>query len=169
MKINNIKDVAIYTDGACLGNPGPGGYGVILKYNKNRKELSGGYRITTNNRMELMAAINGLAALKSKCNVKLYSDSKYLTDAISEGWAKNWKANGWMRNKKKVALNSDLWHELLKLCEKHKVEFVWIRGHAGNIENERCDKLAINAAKGSDLNMDENFERNEQLSMFDLN
>lgn len=159
----------IYTDGSCLGNPGPGGYGIILAYNKNRKELSGGYRITTNNRMELQAAIKGLSSLKSKCNVTLYSDSKYLIDAISNGWAQNWKANGWMRNRKEIALNSDLWDTLLKLCDQHQVEFIWVKGHAGNKENERCDNLAFNAAKRLDLPSDENYEKKEQLSLFDLN
>lgn len=159
----------IYTDGSCLGNPGPGGYGIILEYNKNRKELSGGYRITTNNRMELLAAIKGLSSLKSKCNVTLYSDSKYLIDAMTNGWVRNWKANGWMRNKKEIALNSDLWDTLLKLCDQHQVEFIWVKGHAGNKENERCDTLAFNAAKRLDLDSDENYEKKEQVSLFDLN
>lgn len=168
MNSNTIKSVTMYTDGSCLGNPGPGGYGIILKYNKNRKELSGGYRITTNNRMELRAAIKGLSSLKSKCNVTLYSDSKYLIDAISNGWAQNWKANGWMRNKKEIALNSDLWDTLLKLCDQHQVEFIWVKGHAGNKENERCDTLAFNAAQRLDLHSDENYERKEQVSLFDF-
>ena len=123
-----MKSVSIYTDGACLGNPGPGGYGIILVYAQNRKELSGGYRLTTNNRMELMAAIQGLAALKEPCQVQLYSDSKYLVEAMEKGWARRWQANNWYRNKKEKAANQDLWQELLNLCQKHTVSFVWIQG-----------------------------------------
>lgn len=138
-----LKRVEIFTDGACSGNPGPGGYGVVLKYGTARKELSGGEEQTTNNRMELTAAIVGLEALKEKCAVMLYSDSKYLIDAIKLGWAEKWRENGWMRNKKDVALNSDLWEKLLDLVEFHQVELVWVKGHAGHPENERCDALAV--------------------------
>lgn len=154
-----LKQVVIYTDGACLGNPGPGGYGVILLYGKHRKELSGGFRLTTNNRMEIMAAIVGLSALKERCKVTVYTDSQYLADAMMQGWAKRWKSNGWRRNKKERALNSDLWDKLLNLCEQHDVEFVWIRGHNGNPENERCDKLSMQAAEQKNLPPDIGYER----------
>jgi len=145
------KEVMIYTDGACSGNPGPGGYGVVLVYNGHRKELSGGFKNTTNNRMEIMAAIKGLEALKTPCKVVLTSDSKYLIDAIEKGWVNKWKANGWMRNKTDKALNVDLWKRLLELMEIHDVEFKWIKGHAGHPENERCDQLAVAALKAADL------------------
>ncbi len=138
-----LKKVEIFTDGACSGNPGPGGYGVVLRYNGNEKELSGGDSQTTNNRMELTAAIVGLEALKERCFVTLYSDSKYLIDAINCGWAVRWRENGWMRTKKDAAQNPDLWDRLLNLLEKHQVEFVWVKGHAGHPENERCDRLAV--------------------------
>ncbi|MHB1420885.1 MAG: ribonuclease HI [Bacillota bacterium] len=146
-----LKDVIIYTDGACSGNPGPGGYGVVLLYQGRRKELSGGEKDTTNNRMELTACIKGLEALKQKCHVIVYSDSRYLVDAINQGWARKWKYNGWMRNKSEPALNPDLWERLLKLCDKHTVEFNWVKGHAGNLENNRCDQLATEAIKGLEL------------------
>lgn len=138
-----MKKVEIYTDGACSGNPGPGGYGVILKYNENVKELSGGASNTTNNRMEMTAVISALEALKEPCNVDLYSDSKYIIDAITKGWAKKWQANNWIKSDKKKALNSDLWEKLLCLLEKHDVNFIWVKGHAGHPENERCDQLAV--------------------------
>ena len=137
------KQVEIFTDGACSGNPGPGGYGVILRYKGVSKELSGGEEQTTNNRMELTAVITGLSALKEPCAVTLYSDSKYIIDAIQKGWAKKWRAIGWMRNAKDPALNPDLWEKLLDLLEKHEVTFVWVKGHAGHPENERCDQLAV--------------------------
>lgn len=140
---DNIKHVQIYTDGACSGNPGPGGYGVILRYNDKCKELSGGESHTTNNRMELTAVIEGLSALKEPCDVILYSDSKYIIDAVEKGWARKWKQNGWMRNQKEPALNPDLWDMLLTLLQKHKVKFSWVKGHAGHPENERCDTLAV--------------------------
>ena len=141
-----IKHVDIFTDGACSGNPGPGGYGVILRYKGINKELSGGEPNTTNNRMELTAVITGLAALKEPCEVTLYSDSRYIIDAIQKGWAKKWQANHWMRNAKEPALNSDLWEQLLGLLERHQVTFVWVKGHAGHPENERCDQLAVQAS-----------------------
>ncbi|MBQ7097769.1 MAG: ribonuclease HI [Clostridia bacterium] len=141
--MSELKVVEIYTDGACSGNPGPGGYGVVLKFGSARKELSGGEAETTNNRMELMAAIVGLEALNQPCKVKLYSDSKYLIDAIRLGWAVKWRENGWMRNKKDPALNPDLWEKILNLLDKHEVELIWVKGHAGNPENERCDKMAV--------------------------
>ncbi len=140
------KHVDIYTDGACSGNPGPGGYGVILNYKGTRRELSGGEAATTNNRMELKAVITGLEALKEPCEVTLYSDSKYIIDAIQQRWVYKWKANGWMRNKKDPALNPDLWQRLLEQLERHQVNFVWVKGHAGHPENERCDALAVAAA-----------------------
>lgn len=137
-----MKKVEIYTDGACSGNPGPGGYGAVLIFGTHRKEISGGEPQTTNNRMEIMGVIKGLKMLKEPCEVSLYSDSRYVVDAIEKGWATRWQKNGWMRNKKEPALNSDLWIELLELLRKHKVTFHWIKGHAGHSENERCDELA---------------------------
>ena len=137
-----MKEVLIYTDGACVGNPGPGGYGAIIIYNRSRKEISGGEAQTTNNRMEMMGAIAALEALKEPCKVKLYSDSRYVVDGIGKGWAKRWQANGWRRNKKDPALNVDLWQRLLTVLEKHDAAFLWVKGHAGNPENERCDTLA---------------------------
>jgi len=155
------QEVIIYTDGACLENPGgPGGYGVVLSYSKHRKELSGGFYFTTNNRMEMMAAIIGLESLQRPCQVKLYSDSRYLVDAITKGWAKRWRNNNWWRNKEKKALNPDLWARLLDLCDKHQVEFTWIKGHAGHTENECCDKLATSAAKQDELPKDEGYVPN---------
>jgi len=139
----NLKKVDIYTDGACSGNPGPGGYGTILRYNGQEKELSGGEANTTNNRMELMAVIAGLEALKEPCAVTLYSDSKYVVDALKLGWAQKWRANGWTRGKNQPALNPDLWERLLQLYGKHQVALVWVKGHAGHPENERCDRLAV--------------------------
>lgn len=141
--MQNMKHVDIFTDGACSGNPGPGGYGVILRYKGVNKELSGGEPNTTNNRMELTAVITGLAALKEPCEVTLYSDSRYIIDAIQKGWVKKWQANHWMRNAKEPALNADLWEQLLGLLERHPVTFVWVKGHAGHPENERCDQLAV--------------------------
>jgi len=146
-----MKEVTIYSDGACSGNPGPGGYGVILSFNGVKKELSGGFRHTTNNRMELMGAIVGLEALKEKCSVTMVTDSRYIVDGIEKGWAKRWRANGWMRNKKEPAINPDLWERLLAGIEKHMVNFRWVRGHNGHPENERCDALAVAAAARSDL------------------
>lgn len=153
-----MKQVVLYTDGGCINNPGPGGYGVVLLYNSHRRELSGGFRKTTNNRMELYAAIAGLQTLKEPCNVTLYSDSQYLVNAIEKGWARRWRSNGWMRNRKEKAVNPDLWEELLELCKRHTVHFEWLRGHAGQSENERCDELASAAARSSDLDVDEGYE-----------
>jgi ribonuclease HI len=157
--MSEIKKVTIYTDGACIGNPGPGGYGTVLLYGGHRKELSGGFRLTTNNRMEILAAIVGLEALKDRCAVKLYSDSQYLVDAMMKGWAARWRANNWYRNKKERAVNPDLWARLLDLGERHEVEFAWVKGHAGNTENERCDRLAWQAANGANLPIDLGYER----------
>ncbi len=142
-----MKQVEIFTDGACSGNPGPGGWGTILRYGETEKELSGGEAETTNNRMELTAAIMGLSALKEPCGVTLYSDSKYLIDAITLGWVYKWRENGWKRNKKEAAQNVDLWEELLPLLDKHEVTFVWVKGHDGHAENERCDALAVAQSK----------------------
>ncbi len=153
-----MKQVTIYTDGACHGNPGPGGYGVVMLYGVHRKELSGGYRKTTNNRMELMAAIAALESLKEDCSVVLYSDSRYVVASYSSGAARRWKANGWMRDRKNKALNPDLWGRLLDACERHRVEMVWVEGHAGNVENERCDQLSVQAARGRQLEIDEVYE-----------
>ena len=150
--------VTIHTDGACIGNPGPGGYGVVLQCGEHRKELSGGYRLTTNNRMELMGPIKALQALKESRCVTLYSDSRYVVDAIEKGWAERWRANGWKRNKKERAINPDLWRQLLTLCAEHEIEFRWVRGHAGNPDNERCDQLATQAARRKDLPIDEGYE-----------
>lgn len=136
-------DVTIYTDGACSGNPGPGGYGAILMYGTHKKELSGGAANTTNNRMELMGVITALKALKRPCTVQLYTDSQYVVNAIEKGWAEKWRANGWMRNKKEKAMNPDLWQELLELLNQHKVTFHWVKGHAENPYNNRCDELAV--------------------------
>lgn len=152
------KTITIHTDGACLGNPGPGGYGAVLEYEGTRRELSGGFRLTTNNRMELLAAIKALEALKEPCRVTLYSDSQYVVDAVEKGWARRWQANDWKRNKKEAAINPDLWERLLQLTEKHEVTFRWVRGHAGNVENERCDRLAVEAANGRDLEVDSVYE-----------
>ena len=142
-----MKTVDIFTDGACSGNPGPGGWGAVLRYNGHEKELSGGEAETTNNRMELCAVIFALEALREPCEVNLYSESQYVCNALTQGWAKKWRANGWMRNKKEKALNPDLWERLLDLCEKHTVHVNWVKGHAGHPENERCDRLAVAAAK----------------------
>ncbi|HIS24845.1 MAG TPA: ribonuclease HI [Candidatus Faeciplasma gallinarum] len=141
------KTVYIYTDGACSGNPGVGGWAAILIYNEFRKEMSGADAMTTNNRMELSAVINGLKALKEPCRVILTTDSKYVCDAVTKGWAKSWQKRGWIKSDKKPALNSDLWQELLDLLKIHDVEFKWVKGHAGHPENERCDELAVSAYK----------------------
>ena len=135
--------VEVFTDGACSGNPGPGGWGVVLRYGEHEKELSGGEVNTTNNRMELTAAIEGLAALKESCRVMLVTDSKYVADGIEKGWAESWRKNGWRKADKKPALNVDLWEQLLDLLDKHTVNIKWVKGHAGHPENERCDKLAV--------------------------
>jgi ribonuclease HI len=152
------KHVIIYTDGACIDNPGPGGYGVVLLYGQKRRELTGGYRRTTNNRMELMAAIAGLQALKMPCRVTIFSDSQYLVNGMTQGWAERWRANGWRTSKTKKAANPDLWGQLLDLCDQHDVEFAWVRGHMGDRENERCDYLSIQAAGQANLPTDDGFD-----------
>ncbi|MBR3908805.1 MAG: ribonuclease HI [Clostridia bacterium] len=138
-----MKFVELFTDGACSGNPGPGGWGAVLRYNGREKELSGGEKETTNNRMELTAAIMGLAALKEPCEVRLVTDSKYVADGITKGWAESWRKNNWRKADKKPALNPDLWERLLDLVNTHKVTIEWVKGHAGHPENERCDRLAV--------------------------
>ena len=164
------KAVTIYTDGACLGNPGPGGYGAVVLAEDQRHELSGGFRRTTNNRMELMAAIEALKALKEPGDVLLHSDSQYLVKAMEQGWAQRWRANGWMRTARERAVNPDLWKQLLDLFEQHQVRFAWVQGHAGNPENERCDRLSVQAARAKHLAIDEAFEQStaHAPSLFDL-
>ena len=141
------KTVQLFTDGACSGNPGPGGWGAILRFGEHEKELSGGAENTTNNRMELTAVIEGLLALKTPCIVELTTDSRYVADGLSKGWAQSWKQNGWRKADKKPALNPDLWDELLRLAEIHTLKINWIKGHAGHGENERCDALAVAQSK----------------------
>ncbi len=140
-----MKKVELFTDGACSGNPGPGGWGAVLRFHGKEKELSGGDPQTTNNRMELTAVIEGLAALKEPCEVTLTSDSKYVLDALLKGWVYSWKKNGWKKADKKPALNVDLWERLLELLEVHRVDYRWVHGHQGHPENERCDALAVAA------------------------
>ena len=142
-----MKTVTIYTDGACSGNPGPGGWGAILEYMGHEKELSGGEQNTTNNRMELTAVIKALQALKEPCTVELYSDSKYVLDALQKGWALSWRKKGWIKSDKKPALNPDLWETLLNLVEMHDVRYHWVKGHASNPKNNRCDELAVSQWK----------------------
>ena len=163
--------VTVYTDGACIGNPGRGGYGVVVLQGNSRREVSGGFRRTTNNRMELMAAIVGLELLAPRSTVMLYTDSKYLEAPINRGWAKKWRTNGW-RTKKGRRTNYDLWEHLIYLCNKHNVKFLWVRGHAGNRDNERCDFLAMLAANADSLPIDRGYEQpaplvppTEQLSL----
>lgn len=150
-----LKEVVIYTDGACNPNPGVGGYGIVLIYGSHRKELSGGFHLTTNNRMELLAAIVALEKLKEPCKVQLYSDSKYLVDSITLGWVNRWKNKNWRKIK-----NPDLWERLLEQCKKHQIDFLWVKGHSGNIENERCDELAVQACTSENLIQDEFYENN---------
>lgn len=147
--------ITIFTDGACSGNPGPGGYGVILRDEQgNERELSEGFRKTTNNRMELRGVIEGLEALKMPCDVKIYCDSQYVVKAIEERWLTNWIKRGWKKADKSPVMNVDLWKRLMPMLEKHKVKFIWTRGHSGHPENERCDVLAVAASRSSDLKDD---------------
>ena len=141
-----MKQIEIYTDGACRGNPGPGGYGAVLKYRRHRKEISGGFRETTNNRMEIFAAIAALEQLIEPCEITLYSDSRYLVDAVSKRWLANWKRRGWIKADKQPVLNVDLWRRLEAAMAPHRLKFVWVRGHAGHPYNERCDRLATAVA-----------------------
>ncbi len=154
-----MKKVQIYTDGACTGNPGKGGYGAVLIYNGAQKEISRGFRKTTNNRMELMAAIEALKLLKEPCEVDLYSDSRYLTDAINQGWLVNWQKNGWRKSDKKSVLNIDLWKKIIELAEIHNINFIWVKGHAGNEFNEICDRLAVTAYTDEPTDIDEIYEK----------
>lgn len=146
-----MKQIEIYTDGACRGNPGPGGYGAVLKYRRHRKEISGGFRETTNNRMEIFAAIAALEQLIEPCEITLYSDSRYLVDAVSKRWLANWKRRGWIKADKQPVLNVDLWRRLEEAMAPHRLKFVWVRGHASNAENNRCDELAVAAATRGNL------------------
>lgn len=151
--------IVVYTDGGCAGNPGPGGYGAVILAGETRSEIAGGFRLTTNNRMELMACIAAIDTLQTPADLLLHSDSRYVVNGISKGWARKWRANGWMRTKIEAAQNSDLWSRLLDLCDEHRVRFVWVHGHAGNRENERCDRLATDAAQGPDLREDHAYVR----------
>jgi ribonuclease HI len=155
-------NLEIWIDGACVSNPGPGGYGIVFCSRGQKKVKSGGFRLTTNNRMEIIAAIVALETLKEKSNVVIYSDSQYLVDAIMRGWARRWKSNNWKRNRKEKAINPDLWDRLLQLCEKQHVEFRWIRGHGFQTENEWCDQLAEAAAREPDLPVDSGYEPNNR-------
>jgi ribonuclease HI len=157
-KLLKLEKVVIFTDGSTNANSGVGGYGIILKYKERVKELSGGFRKTTNNRMEIVACIEGLRALKQKSEVVIFSDSQYVVNSISKGWARKWQAQGWMRNDKERAENSDLWAQLLDLCNQHNVEFQWVKGHNGTKENERCDQLAMEATQKKNLPADVGFE-----------
>lgn len=152
-----MKKIHIFTDGSCLGNPGPGGYGVVMKYNSHVKELSQGYQLTTNNRMEMMAAVAALTSLKEPCEVHLTTDSQYLRQGINQ-WIKNWRKNGWRTADKKPVKNVDLWKQLDQLSQKHKVDWHWVKGHSGHTENERCDELARSAAEGNKLIEDSGFQ-----------
>jgi ribonuclease HI len=154
-----MSKVTIYTDGSSKGNPGPGGFGVVLKSEIKRLEISRGFRCTTNSRMELSAVVAGLEALKRPLRVTLYSDSKYVVDAINQGWLRSWMWNGWRKADNKPVMNTDLWKRIVDLMKMHDVQFVWVKSHSGNIENEKCDWLATNAAKGNDLAIDFEYER----------
>lgn len=157
---NELKTVSIHTDGACLGNPGPGGYGAVLLYNPGgRRELSGGYRHTTNSRMEIIGVIKALEALKEPCRMNLFCDNQYVVNSISLGWAKKWSAKGWMESPTKPRKNADLWQQVLRLCVKHEVTAEWIKGHDGHPENERCDELASRAATMPNLPADLGYEK----------
>ena len=154
--------IVIYTDGGSINNPGPGGYGVVIIKGSNIQELSKGYRLTTNNRMELLACIAALSAVKNPASIILHSDSKYVINGITKGWAEKWRVNGWMRTKTEPAQNPDLWERLLQLCAKHDVQFKWVKGHAGIAGNERCDELATQAANGTNLTVDRVYEKSNR-------
>lgn len=155
--MTKTTSITIHTDGACIGNPGPGGYGVVILRGLERVELSGGFRRTTNNRMEIQAAIAAIESLEPGARATLHSDSRLLVDGIGKGWAERWRKNGWMRNKNERAINPDLWGRLLEACAPREVTFRWVKGHAGNRENERCDALANEAARGTVLVEDEGY------------
>jgi ribonuclease HI len=163
--VDDSEKVIIYTDGGCSGNPGPGGYGAVILNNGQRKELSGGYRLTTNNRMEMLACIKAIESLETGCGVRLYSDSSYVVNGITKGWAVKWRKNGWIRSGSEKAQNIDLWSKLLVLCEKIDIEFVWVKGHAGTPENECCDRLAVAASSKSGLPIDEAYEKGTTQSL----
>ena len=169
--MSDRKQVTIWTDGACIGNPGPGGYAAVLLHGEHRRELTGGRRLTTNNRMELMAAIAALRALKFPCRVTIHSDARYVVDGVMNGAMRRWRDAGWRRGREPVP-NADLWQELVELCERHEVDLVWVPGHAGRAENERCDRLSLCAAGAADLPADEGYERPwvppEPPTLFDL-
>jgi ribonuclease HI len=160
--------VVMFVDGSASSVSGAGGFGVILKYKESVKELSGGFRRTTNNRMEIVACIEGLKALKRKSDVVVFSDSQYVVNSISKGWAKRWRTQNWMRNDEERAENPDLWVRLLELCDRHSVEFRWVKGHNGTKENERCDQLALQAAQQGDLPADEGFENEKPMNSAQL-
>lgn len=153
-----LGGIKIYTDGACSGNPGPGGWAAVLIAGERTKEISGGFARTTNGRMELTAVINALAALKCPCGVHVYTDAAYVVNAINKGWLANWQANGWRKSNKATVHNVDLWQRLVALLQKHEVTFVWVKGHADNQYNNRCDKLAVEAAHRDKLPIDTGFE-----------
>ena len=159
---NARPTIYLYTDGASSGNPGPGGYGIVLRCGSLEKEMSGGFALTTNNRMELLAVIVGLEAVKwQKATVQVYSDSKYVVDAVSKGWLFNWEKNGWKKSDKKKVENIDLWERFLVVYRQHKVTFEWVHGHAGHPENERCDRLAVAAREAQPLPQDAGYEANK--------
>ncbi|CAB0150346.1 Ribonuclease HI [Pseudidiomarina piscicola] len=152
-----MKHVHIYTDGSCLGNPGPGGYGAVIEYGEHHKEMAAGYQLTTNNRMEMLAAIKALEALKQPCKVTLTSDSQYLKQGI-QSWIHNWKRNGWRTSNRKQVKNADLWQALDSVAQRHEIQWEWVKGHAGHPQNERCDELARQAASGSKLHQDTGYQ-----------
>lgn len=158
MPLQNKNHISIYTDGGCSNNPGPGGYGVIIEMDGKREEYFGGFRLTTNNRMELTAAIIGLQKITGNKNIRLFSDSRYLVDGMEKGWAKTWQSHRWRKADKSRAVNIDLWQQLLNLCEQHDVKFVWVEGHSGHPQNERCDKLAMKARGQKNLPIDPGYE-----------
>ena len=158
-----MKKVEIYTDGACTGNPGKGGYGAVLIYNGAEKQISKGFKNTTNNRMELLACVDALKMLREPCDVSLYSDSKYLTDAVNKGWLSGWIKNGWKKSDKKQVLNVDLWMEITELLKKHAVTFIWVKGHNGNKYNEICDRMAVDAYTNSAVFDDRGYENIKNL------
>ncbi len=153
-----MAEISLYTDGACSGNPGQGGYGVLIVENGKKRSIARGFRHTTNNRMELMAVIAGIKAVRQDAQVWVVSDSRYVVDAINKGWAQKWRRNGWKRNRRDKAENADLWAELLELLSERRVQFSWVRGHAGSPENERADRLAVRASQGVNLAVDRAFE-----------
>jgi ribonuclease HI len=162
--MSDPKRIVLYGDGSCISNPGPGGWAVVLRYGTHRKELCGGRRLTTNNRMELLAVIEGLLALKTehRCVVTVRSDSRYVVDGVMKGWARSWRAAGWIRRGGEQVVNFDLWALLLDLCDRHEVLFEWVRGHAGDADNEFCDRLALQAAQAVDLPPDDAFEQRDE-------